>query len=81
VLQLDEVVAATQTAELLLAAPALRVLGDVPAVVDGNAVAFGRSPRCAEGGGASAHHLFEALARDALALAPRAEAHPRHDLA
>src|SRR6185436_19624822 len=45
-LQLDEVIAAAQAAELVLAAPRARVLGDVPGVVDRDAVALrgARSP-------------------------------------
>src|SRR5207247_4663032 len=47
VLQLDEVIAATQAAELVLPAPGARVPGDVPALVHGDAIALRRAPAAA----------------------------------
>src|SRR5207247_9206926 len=63
VLQLDEVVAAAQAPELGLAPPGPRVLRDVPPVLDGDAVALGRSPLRAQGLGPAAPHFLEPLLR------------------
>ena len=74
VLQLDEVVAAAQAAELVLPAPGPRVLRDVPVVLDRDAVALRGAAPLAQRLGAAAHDLLEARLRDRLALRARAQA-------
>jgi hypothetical protein len=81
VLQLDEVIAAAQAAELLLAAPGARALRHLPVVVHRDAVALRGAAPHTQRLGAAAQHLQEAFWPDALALRPGAQTHTLHHAA
>src|SRR6185369_9020057 len=72
-------VAAAQAAELALPAPGPRVLGHVPVLVHGNAIALRGAPAGSQRFRAPAHDLLEALFRDGLSLGPHAQPDALHD--